>query len=64
MYILTGDYKNISTEFRAEKAKQETVKIKGEVALQGWAQRQLMTITDGQLDSYSKGQGWTKGWVS
>ena len=29
----------------AEKAKQETVKIKGETALQGWAQRQLMTIS-------------------
>ena len=46
----------------AEKAKQETVKIKGETALQGWAQRQLMTITDSELKSYSKGQGWTKGW--
>ena len=46
----------------AEKAKQETVKIKGETALQGWAQRQLTTITDSELNSYSKGQGWTKGW--
>ena len=46
----------------AEKAKQETVKIKGETALQGWTQRQLMTITDSELNSYSKGQGWTKGW--
>ena len=45
-----------------EKVKQETLKIKGETALQGWAQRQLMTISDSELNSFSKGQGWTKGW--
>ena len=37
----------------AEKAKQETIKIKGEIALQGWAQRQLMTITDSELNRQS-----------
>ena len=45
-----------------EQVKQETAKIKGETALQGWAQRQLMSISDSELKSYSKGQGWTKGW--
>ena len=42
--------------------KANVAKIEGETALQGWAQRQLMTISDSELKSYSEGKGWTKGW--
>ena len=42
--------------------KANVAKIEGETALQGWAQRQLMTISDSELKSYSEGVGWTKGW--
>ena len=56
------EQENLKIGEEAEKAKQETIKIKGETALQGWAQRQLMTISDSELNSYSKGQGWSKGW--
>lgn len=45
-----------------EKIKQEVVNLKGEKALQGWSQRQLMTISDSEFKSYSEGKGWTKGW--
>ena len=43
-------------------AQQEIIKTKGEIALQGWSQRQLMTISDSELKSISEGNGWTKGW--
>ena len=42
--------------------KERIKNIVGERALQGWAQRQLMTISDSELKSYSEGKGWTKGW--
>ena len=42
--------------------KANVARIEGETALQGWAQRQLMTISDSELKSYSEGKGWTKGW--
>ena len=42
--------------------KERVKNIVGERALQGWAQRQLMTISDSELKSYSEGAGWTKGW--
>lgn len=45
-----------------DKIKKEVLKIKGETALQAWAQRQVMTISDSQLKSYSEGAGWNKGW--
>ena len=34
-------------------AQQEIIKTKGEIALQGWSQRQLMTISDSELKSIS-----------
>ena len=42
--------------------KERVKNIVGERALQGWSQRQLMTISDNELKSYSEGAGWTKGW--
>lgn len=42
--------------------KANVARIEGETALQGWSQRQLMTISDSELKSYSEGKGWTKGW--
>ena len=42
--------------------KERVKNIIGERALQGWSQRQLMTISDSELKSYSEGAGWTKGW--
>lgn len=42
--------------------KERVKNIVGERALQGWSQRQLMTISDSELKSYSEGAGWTKGW--
>lgn len=42
--------------------KANVARIEGETALQGWSQRQLMTISDSELNSYSEGKGWTKGW--
>ena len=42
--------------------KERVKNIVGERALQGWSQRQLMTISDSELKSYSEGKGWTKGW--
>ena len=42
--------------------KANVTRIEGETALQGWSQRQLMTISDSELKSYSEGKGWTKGW--
>ena len=42
--------------------KANVARIEGETALQGWAQRQLMTISDSELKSYSEGAGWNKGW--
>ena len=42
--------------------KERVKNIVGERALQGWAQRQIMTISDSELKSYSEGKGWTKGW--
>ena len=42
--------------------KERVKNIVGERALQGWAQRQLMTISDSELKSYSEGAGWNKGW--
>ena len=44
------------------KIKQEVINLEGEKALQGWSQRQLMTISDSELNSYSEGKGWSKGW--
>lgn len=44
------------------KIKQEVVNLEGEKALQGWSQRQLMTISDSEFKSYSEGKSWTKGW--
>ena len=44
-------------------AQQEIIKTKGEIALQGWSQRQLMNIRDRELKSISEGKGWTKGWL-
>lgn len=45
-----------------EKIKQEVFNLEGEKALQGWSQRQLMTISDSEFKSYSEGKGWNKGW--
>lgn len=45
-----------------EKIQQEVKNLVGEKALQGWSQRQLMTISDSELNSYSEGAGWNKGW--
>lgn len=45
-----------------EKIRQEVKNLEGEKALQGWAQRQVMTISDSELKSYSEGAGWNKGW--
>ena len=45
-----------------EKIKQEVINLEGEKALQGWSQRQLMTISDSEFKSYSEGKGWNKGW--
>lgn len=42
--------------------KERVKNIIGERALQGWSQRQLMTISDSELKSYSEGAGWNKGW--
>ena len=42
--------------------KERVKNIVGERALQGWSQRQLMTISDSELKSYSEGAGWNKGW--
>ena len=42
--------------------KANVARIEGETALQGWSQRQLMTISDSELKSYSEGKGWSKGW--
>ena len=42
--------------------KANVARIEGETALQGWSQRQLMTISDSELNSYSEGKGWSKGW--
>ena len=42
--------------------KANVARIEGETALQGWAQRQLMSISDSELKSYSEGEGWNKGW--
>ena len=44
------------------KIKQEVVNLEGEKALQGWSQRQLMTISDSEFQSYSEGKAWNKGW--
>ena len=44
------------------KIKQEVINLEGEKALQGWSQRQLMTISDSEFKSYSEGKGWNKGW--
>lgn len=45
-----------------EKVKTEVTKMEGEIALQAWSQRQLMTISDSELKAYSEGAGWNKGW--
>ena len=41
---------------------QKVTNLVGEKALQGWSQRQLMTISDSELKSYSEGAGWQRGW--
>ena len=44
------------------KIQQEVKNLVGEKALQGWSQRQIMTISDSEMKSYSEGAGWNKGW--
>lgn len=45
-----------------DKIKKEVLKIEGETALLGWKEREVMTISDSELQSYSEGAGWNKGW--
>ena len=61
---LKKEQKTLKLGEEITEVKERVKNIVGERALQGWAQRQLMTISDSELKSYSEGAGWNKGWIS